>query len=82
MVRFGVTMAGETEIAVPCGDCGSAIQYQISYLHSFSKRTTGYIGYVMVDNGSGGSYNLHGLSTNVMLGDKASAVAVGLQHTF
>jgi predicted porin len=82
MVRFGVTMAGETEIAVPCAVCGSAIQYQISYNHSLSKRTKAYIGYVMVDNGSGGSYNLHGLSTDVMLGDKASAVSVGLQHSF
>lgn len=82
MVRFGITMAGETDVAGPCGNCGSAIQYQISYNHSFSKRTTGYIGYNLVDNGSGGSYNLHALSTDVRYGDKASVVAVGLQHTF
>jgi len=82
MIRFGVTMAGELDVGFACGTCGSAIQYQISYNHSFSKRTTGTIGYVLVDNGGGGSYNLHGLSTDVRLGDSASAFMVGLQHTF
>lgn len=90
MVRFGVTHAGETDIGGPCGVCGSATQYQVSYLHSFSKRTTGTIGYVILDNGSGGVYNLQAqgqsfLNTGaqtVFPGDKASAFMVGLQHTF
>lgn len=85
MVRFGVTLAGETDTGAACGTCGSAIQYQISYNHSFSKRTTGYIGYNVLDNGSGGHYNLHALTTgaaNAQGGEKASVMAVGLQHTF
>ena len=90
MVRFGITHAGETDIGVACATCGSATQYQISYLHSFSKRTTGTIGYVILDNGSGGVYNLQaqaqgvvgGAPGNVFPGDKASAFMVGLNHTF
>ena len=93
MVRFGITHAGETEGIAACATCGSAIQYQISYLHSLSKRTTATIGYVMLDNGDGGVYNLQALAQggpggpggaagNVFAGDKASAFMIGLQHTF
>ena len=90
LVRFGVTHAGETDIGAACATCGSATQYQISYLHSFSKRTTGTIGFVILDNGGGGVYNLQAQGQDVpgtaasliQPGEKASAFMIGLQHTF
>jgi predicted porin len=81
-VRFGATIAGETETAAPGATLGSATQYQVSYLHSFSKRTTGAVGFVLLDNGSGGTYNLQSLSTAVQPGDKSSALSLQLTHTF
>lgn len=87
MVRFGVTHAGKTEVTGACSSCGSATQYQVSYNHSFSKRTVGTIGYVVLDNGSGGHYNLQAHATGpgatgIREGEKSSAVALGLAHSF
>ena len=84
LIRFGYALADDLEGTVKVPSSG-AKQYQISYLHNFSKRTQGYLGYVKLDNDSAGTYNLSGLSAgaaNVFPGDSADAVAVGLSHTF
>jgi len=83
MLRFGWTHAGETE-GVPAGTttAGSANIYQVSYNYSFSKRTTGAIGFITVDNGDGGVHSLQGLSTNMRPGERSSAVSLQLTHTF
>lgn len=91
MVRFGATLAGRTKVdGGGCDVCGSAVQYQISYNHSFSKRTTGTIGAVLLDNGGGGVYNLQGQGQSpfnegtqtVFPGEKTHAFGIGLAHSF
>ncbi len=67
------------------GSNTGAKQYQIGYKYGFSKRTTGTIGYVRVDNDSNGVYNLTDLasgSANVQLGESPSAWVLSLLHTF
>ncbi len=57
--------------------------YQIRYLYDFSKRTTGTIGYVNLQNDSGAAYDLGGLSyPNAASGAKQSAIALSVQHRF
>jgi len=61
---------------------GSANIYQVQYQYRFSKRTMGGVGFITVDNGDGGVHSLQGLSTNMRPGERSSAVALQLQHTF
>ncbi len=92
MVRFGITHAGATEGIAACATCGSATQYQVTYNHSLSKRTTATVGFVLLDNGDGGIYNLQGqgqsfqntgaATATVFPGEKTHAVGVQLVHTF
>jgi predicted porin len=83
MLRFGWTHAGNTEGtgAAPLTS-GSANIYQISYNYSFSKRTTGAVGWITVDNGDGGVHGLQGLSTSIFPGERSSALSLQLTHTF
>lgn len=83
MLRFGWTHAGNIEGtgAAPLTS-GSANVYQISYNYSFSKRTTGAIGYITVDNGDGGVYPIQGLSASMRPGERSSALSLQLTHTF
>lgn len=82
-VQFGWTHAGNTEGtgAAPLTS-GSANIYQIQYQYQFSKRTMGGIGYITVDNGDGGIHSLQGLSTNMRPGERSSALALQLTHSF
>ena len=80
-IRFGYAQADDLEGTVTVQNSG-AKQWQISYLHSFSKRTQGTIGYVKLDNDSAGLYNLQGLSTGGFPGDDASAFTIALSHSF
>lgn len=83
MLRFGWTHAGETDGVAPgTTTAGSANIYQVSYNYSFSKRTTGAIGFITVDNGDGGVHSLQGLSGNMRPGERSSAVSLQLTHTF
>jgi predicted porin len=59
-----------------------AKQYNIHYIHAFSKRTWGSVYYVKVDNDSNGTYNYHGFNNVVTPGDSAGAFVVQLQHNF
>jgi predicted porin len=82
---FGWTHAGATEgSACPAGatTCGSANIFQAQYQHRFSKRTMGGIGVITVDNGDGGVHSLQGLSTSMQPGERSTAFALQLQHTF
>jgi predicted porin len=93
MVRFGWTHAGNTEgNAIGAGalnsgttfttlNTGGANIWQVSYNYSFSKRTLGAIGYIMVDNEDGGTHSLQGLGS-VTPGDRSQALSLQLQHTF
>lgn len=82
-VMFGWTHAGETEGSGALSTVsGSANIYQVSYKHSFSKRTSGGIGFITVDNGDGGVHSLQGLSGNMRPGERSSAVSLQLTHTF
>jgi predicted porin len=83
-VRVGYALADDLEGTTKVANSG-AKQYQISYLHAFSKRTVGTIGYVKLDNDSAGTYNLQGLSAgaaNVFPGDGADAFTIALSHSF
>jgi len=84
-IRFGYAMAEDVDVGGTSVDSSGAKQYQISYLHALSKRTTATIGYVKLDNDSAGTYNLTGLDfgpANVFPGDSASAFVLGLSHSF
>lgn len=85
MVRLGYVTAGDLKgsagVAVP--DSGVK-QWQISYNYAFSKRTTGYIGYVHLDNDRLGEYILRDsvAAGTILPGENQRAFALGLQHTF
>jgi len=64
------------------GNNTGAKLYQISYVHKFSKRTSGRFGYVKLDNDSAASYNLGGAGTVTAAGQSQSAVAAYLSHNF
>ena len=93
-VLFGWTHAGQTEgSAIGAGalnsgqtfttlNTGSANIYQVTFNHRFSKRTTGAVGFITVDNGDGGVHSLQGLSGNMRPGERSSAVNLQLVHTF
>jgi len=80
-VRVAFMEAGEYKGSDGFENTG-AKQYNIHYIHAFSKRTWGAIYYVKVDNDSNGFYNYHGFNTNVMLGDSAGAIVIQAQHNF
>lgn len=83
MLQFGWTHAGNTEgTGASALFSGSANIYQVSYNYNFSKRTEGAIGFITVDNGDGGVHSLQGLSGNMRAGERSSAVAMRLTHTF
>lgn len=87
LIRAGYTQAGDYEGSggAPAGTDTGAKQWQIGYIHSFSKRTNVGIAYVKLDNDNNGTYNLTNLDSgagNVFPGDGASAVVVNLTHTF
>jgi len=64
------------------GETGAKM-WQIRYLHDFSKRTVGTIGYVSLKNDTRGMYALGGLSfTTTSVGAKDSAFALSIAHRF
>jgi predicted porin len=69
-VRAGYTQADDFEGSAVSGisDTG-AKQYSIGYYHTLSKRTILGAYYTKVDNDSNGTYNYHGFSDNVKLGN-------------
>jgi predicted porin len=74
----GATLGGRPTVgAVSNG----AKLWQIRYLHDFSKRTVGSIGYVNLKNDSSGTYDLMGVS-GTGTGAKSSAVAMSIAHRF
>ncbi len=81
-VLFGWTHAGQTEGsgAAPLTS-GSANIFQVSYEYNFSKRTSGRVGYITVDNGDGGVHSLQSLGA-VHPGDRSSALSLQLTHSF
>jgi predicted porin len=89
-VHFGYTVADDTK-GTPGATLGGrpavgvvangAKLWQIRYLHDFSKRTVGSIGYVNLKNDLSGTYDLMGVS-GTGTGAKSSAVAMSIQHRF
>jgi predicted porin len=75
---LGAAMAGRPAVA-PAAN--GAKLWQIRYLHDFSKRTVGSIGYVNLKNDVSGTYDLMGVS-GTGTGAKSSAVALSIQHRF
>jgi predicted porin len=55
--------------------------YQIRYVHDFSKRTFGGVGYVNLKNDAGGTYDLMGFG-GTGTGAKSSAIAFNIGHKF
>ena len=93
-VHFGYTVADDvtgTAAAVlspnrpaanALGNTGAKM-WQIRYLHDFSKRTQGTIGYVSLKNETAALYTLGGLATTTTsLGAKDSAFALSIAHRF
>ena len=72
---FGVTVA-----TASCSNTGARL-YQIRYVYTFSKRTEANLGYVRLRNDDNAAYALGGLSSP-QIGEKQSAVAFTLKHTF
>ena len=58
-----------------------AKMWQVRYLHNFSKRTTGSIGFVQLKNDTAATYGLGGLSSTGA-GAKNRAIAYSIQHRF
>ncbi len=56
--------------------------YQIRYVHAFSKRTQGTVGYVNLKNDTSANYNLGGITGVAGAGSKDSAVAFSIAHRF
>lgn len=88
MIRAGITLADDFEgtalagLGIPASNTG-AKQWQVGYFHSFSKRTTGALQYVRLDNDSNGTYNFTNLDDgNVNPGDNAGVFVVRLIHSF
>jgi predicted porin len=85
-VRVGYALADDLKgNGAGAGASTGAKQWQISYLHSFSKRTQGALGYVKLDNDSAGVFNLTGLdrgSANVLPGESPSAFVLSITHSF
>jgi predicted porin len=83
-LRFSYVSAGDFKgndpSAAPANQGTS--MYSVSYLHSFSKRTTGTIGYSVVDNDTNGVYNFAGGTSNILPGDKSSVIFLQLEHSF
>ena len=75
----GAAMGSRPAVAA-AGNTGATL-YQIRYLYDFSKRTTGTIGYVSLDNDISGTYDLGGM-TGTGTGNKSSAIALSLSHKF
>lgn len=75
----GAAMGSRPAVAA-AGNTGATL-YQIRYLYDFSKRTTGTIGYVSLDNDLSGTYDLGGM-TGTGTGNKSSAIALSLSHKF
>ena len=60
-----------------------ATGWGIDYEHSLSKRTTAYVGYQSINNGSNASFSVVNASSVTPGSDKnASVVGLGLRHTF
>ncbi len=85
LVRVGYTRANDYEGGAAGSGAGTgADMWQVSYNHSFSKRTVGTLGYARLSNGSAGTYNFNGLkqTTAGTPGQDASVFVLGLAHTF
>jgi predicted porin len=80
-IRAGFALSDDLEGTTKVANSG-AKQYQISYLHALSKRTTLTVGYVKLDNDTAGTHNLTDLSTDVLPGSDASAFVLSLAHSF
>jgi predicted porin len=90
-VHFGYTRAEDMGGSAPGAALGGrpvaggsntgATLWQIRYLHDFSKRTVGSIGYVSLDNDTSGNYDLMGVS-GTGTGAKSSAIAMSISHRF
>lgn len=80
-LRFSYVSAGDYKGNAGAANTG-ATMYSASYLHNFSKRTIGTVGYSVVDNDTAGAYNFAGLTTSIFLGDKASVIFLQLEHNF
>lgn len=73
---------GARPVVTAADDTGAKL-WQIRYLHDFSKRTQGQIGYVSLKNDNSASYDLGGLAYNAASsGSKQRAVAVSITHKF
>jgi len=87
-ILAGYTRAGDFEgtvggVAIP-GDNG-AKEYQISFIHALSKRTTTAIGYARLKNdGAGDLYTVGNRvsGTGQRVGAKSSVITVQLKHAF
>lgn len=81
-VRFGYTNAGDYKGTGFAGisDTGAKM-YQVGYLHKLSKRTEVGATYAKVSNDTNGSFNLNGLSNDV-LGDDANVIVFQMYHSF
>ena len=90
-LHFGYTIAddmkgtagaamGSRPVVSAAGNTGAKL-YQIRYLHDFSKRTVGTIGYVNLKNDTSANYDLGGM-TGTGTGAKNSAFVLSIAHRF
>lgn len=90
-VHFGYTSVGDMKgtagaamgtrpVVNAAGDTGAKL-WQVKYVHNFSKRTMGGLGYTHLKNDRNANYNLGGLgSRNV--GSKNKGFVVNVEHRF
>jgi predicted porin len=72
-------LMGSRPAVTALGNTGARL-WQTRYLHDFSKRTQGQIGYVHLKNEAAANYAMGGLATST--GGKSSAVALSITHRF
>jgi predicted porin len=65
----------------PGMDTGARL-YAVRYIYNFSKRTEFDAGYVRLHNDSGAAYNLGGLNAQHANGERQSAWAFAMRHSF
>jgi predicted porin len=83
-ILAGYTMSNDWEGTLGTPDSGGS-QWQVGYLHSFSKRTTGGIIVAGVDNDTNGVWNFTNLDQGpgtIVPGEGGTVVVLRLVHTF
>jgi len=78
----GSAVAGTRIGQLGKGDNTGASNWQVTYAHALSKRTSLFAGYVKVNNDSNANYSFGGNGNSVRLGGDPGGFSAGMWHNF